>query len=175
MSDIPLSTMPEMAPENWIERVFPRISGKRIELNGEPYLTRYYLLGNGSGHGYELYLHHLRKEDKSRWLHNHPWRWFLSIVLRGSYVQRVRRPQSDANERLEKIRFLNVFRGKDRYHSITQVPQHGTWTLVLVPPKTKDTQDWGYWDSDASVHLPDADDDEEDTKTYRFGPKQTFN
>ncbi|MYD42628.1 MAG: hypothetical protein F4W90_01895 [Gammaproteobacteria bacterium] len=175
MSDLSLDTVTTTPVATWLDRVFNRLSGKRIELNDEPYLTRYYLIGDGSGRGYELYLHHLQQEDQSRWLHNHPWRWFFSIVLRGNYTQRELCPRTDTDERQVRIRFMNFFRGQDRYHSITKIPEAGTWTLVLVPPKTQDTEEWGYWNSETGQHQPDLDNDEENSTTIRFGPKQTFN
>ena len=152
-----------------------RLSGKQIFLNGEPYLTRFYLIGDGSGRRFELYLHHIQLKDPYRWLHNHPWSWFLSVVLRGHYFQQVIDPSRSVSRETSRVSFFNLFRGKQRYHAITNVPDSGVWTLVLVPPKTRHGIRWGYWNEDEKIHEPDTRDMSGNCHTVRFGPKQTFN
>ena len=170
-----MRTASDFQLESWRPRILRGLSGKRIYLNGKPYLTRYYLLGDGSGKGYEVYLHHIQREDPYRWLHNHPWRWFLSIVLRGGYKQEVLQLPGEGPHKTQRVRFINLFRGQNRYHAITELPKKGAWTLVIVPPKMRESRRWGYWNEDAKVHEPDSGDESEGCETIRFGTKQTFN
>ena len=151
------------------------ISGRCIYIDNEPYLTRYYLWGNGSGKGLEVYFHFLHKPDQERWLHNHPWKWFFSIVLKGHYIQSVIEPHSTHPERrIERIRFFNFFRNTERYHSISEVAKGGTWTLVIVPPKTQSQQPWGYWNEETKTHEPDDGLPNPNTETVKFGPKHLY-
>lgn len=163
-------------PDHWTDRYLTAFSGRTILLDERPYLTRYYLIGDGTGKGYELYLHHIEREDPGRWLHNHPWRWFLSIVLFGYYQQEVQRPAKDAKTKTKRVRFLNLFRGQDNYHSISKIPDKGVWSLVLVPPKALLDQRWGFWNETEARHIPDDDLKEgHNTRIIRFGPKKTYN
>ena len=175
MSDVTFERTAESQPVRWIDRFLTRFSGKQIFLDGRPYLTRYYLIGDGSGRHFELYLHHIQLKDPYRWLHNHPWRWFLSIVLVGHYTQQVLHLASNSGRKEVQVRYLNLFKGKNRYHAISDVPEKGVWTLVLVPPKLRGSIRWGYWNEENRVHEPDTGDASSDCCTVRFGPKQTFN
>ena len=163
-------------PPRWSDRLLDRFSGKRIELNGQPYLTRYYVWGDGQGKGLEVYLHHLHRPDDYRHLHNHPWRWFFSIVLKGFYRQSVLLPPRSNEQRVQKIRMFNFFRGYERYHEIQEVAEGGTWTLVIVPKKrSEDEERWGYWNETTNSHEPDTRNANPNCRTIRFGPKRTFN
>ena len=175
LSDATLESYAKSHPVRWIEGILKRFSGKRIFLDGKPYLTRYYLVGDGSGRSFELYLHYIQLKDPYRWLHNHPWRWFLSIVLRGSYTQEVLCPATNPTRKTIRVRYLNLFRGANRYHAISDVPKQGVWTLVLVPPKSRGTLRWGYLNENDQIHEPDTGDSSSDCQTERFGPKRTFN
>ena len=169
-------SLPGERPKHWTDRFLSPFSGRTILLDEMPYLTRYYLIGDGTGRGFELYLHHIQRKDPGRWLHNHPWRWFLSIVLFGSYQQKVRRPATEAEAKTKRVRFINLFRGQDNYHGITEIPDKGVWSLVFVPPKTKVDLLWGFWDESQECHIPDDDmQDEHNTRIARFGPKKTYN
>lgn len=175
MSEATFESSAATQPVRWVDRILKRLSGKQIFLNGKPYLTRYYLIGDGSGRRFELYLHFIQLKDPYRWLHNHPWRWFLSVVLRGHYTQQVLRPSSNVGRKNVHVRYMNLFRGKNRYHAISNVPEKGVWTLVLVPPKSRGSTRWGYWNEEDGVHEPDTGDASSNCDTVRFGSKQTFN
>lgn len=175
LSDATFERPAEPQPVRWIDRLLKRLSGKQIYLDGRPYLTRYYLIGDGSGRRFELYLHRIQLKDPYRWLHNHPWHWFLSIVLSGHYSQKVLDLSSNTGRKEVHVRYCNLFRGKNRYHAISDVPERGVWTLVLVPPKSKNSVRWGYWNEDSGVHEPDTGDTSSNCHTVRFGTKQTFN
>ncbi|MCE2436425.1 MAG: hypothetical protein J4F97_00205 [Pseudomonadales bacterium] len=146
----------------WLRPLLRRLPGKHIELGSEPYLTRWMLKGDGSGRSWEIYIHHLHAIDVSRFLHNHPWRWFLAFVLAGGYGQdtvdnrigRVRR---------ERINWFNLFIGQNRYHAIREISDGGVWTLVVSSRRNGHL--WGYWDSDRQTHLPDDEDPEAKTSS----------
>ena len=146
------------------------LSGKHVYVEGNLYLSRYYLVGNGSGNKHELYLHILHDVDRYRWEHNHPWRWFLSLILRGWYRQDVFHANTGGH-RSENIRWYSLFRGQRTYHAIRDLPRGPAWTLVLVSPKT--SEQWGYWDKDRGVHVPDSDIEALHSHTIRFGSKHT--
>ena len=138
---------------SWLHKVLRRFGGKTIYVYNKRYLTRYYLLGDGSGTSFEIYVHHMHATDSFRWLHNHPWKWFLSFVFSGSYVQDTYDRNTNTFKK-QHIRWFNVFRGLNRYHSIRELPRRSAWTLVLAPPKLK-SYNWGYWNDETSEHVED--------------------
>ena len=152
------------------ERIRPQLSGKKIFVYGKPYLTRYYLWGNGSGRSYEIYLHNMHDIDSFRWLHNHPWPWFLSLVLVNRYEQETYETTQKVR-RHETIRWVNLFRNTTRYHSIRALPKGSAWTLVLVPPK-KQNYEWGYWNDETQSHVPDNLVGHESARVVEFGRKK---
>lgn len=81
-------------------------------------------------------LHRIFKPDADRDLHDHPWP-FVSIVLLGSYVERVRGPLGELRDR--RVRWLNVKRAEDA-HKILEVSPLCT-TLVLHGPRCRR---WGF-------------------------------
>lgn len=56
-----------------------------IEINGEPYLERYYM---GTVQGRQIWLHRFVRDDAERHVHDHPWT-ALSIILTGGYTEQV--------------------------------------------------------------------------------------
>ncbi len=156
-------------PDSLLHRCLKRFGGKTIFVYGKRYLTRYYLLGNGSGDSYEIYVHHMHAADGFRWLHNHPWKWFFSFVFSGYYFQNLYDRKTNRYKR-SKIRWFNLFRGLDRYHAIRELPKGDAWTLVIAPPKLKDYQ-WGYWDDENKVHIEDDHIGHESAHDEIFGNK----
>ena len=114
--------------------------GKHI-VYGSDYLTRFYLKGDGSGKTWELYLHRIFKEDGARAPHNHPWPWFLSIVLTGWYDE-VRDGFDSHSVTVHRRRWVNFMPSPAVFHRIVNVSERAVWTLVLVPPKTE--RKWGF-------------------------------
>ena len=141
----------------WLRPLLKRLPGKHIELEGKPYLTRWMIRGDGSGESWEVYIHRLHRIDVSRFLHNHPWLWFLAIVLAGRYRQdtinsRVGKPRS------ERVNWFNLLVGQHQYHAIRELSEGGAWTLMITPPRNGHM--WGFWDSERQVHVPDDEDPE---------------
>lgn len=141
----------------------PRVISGRGE--GEtPYLTRYFLTKNSystEGMGFAgrkpprwgLYLHHFTRSDDAGELHNHPWQWSVSLILKGSYSEERRKdfarcPFKSLHGCLCSVvrrhfyypGSLNVITAND-FHRVDLVTED-VWTLFLVGPVV---QSWGFW------------------------------
>jgi hypothetical protein len=115
-----------------------------IRLDGEAYLTRWFLTcpwkpGDPTGpEGW--YLHHIHRPDADRRLHNHPWHWASSRILRGGYSELYH-----AGDGRDKFR-IN-YPGDGHYifgymfHRIHAVLPN-TWTLFRAGPKHG--KGWGF-------------------------------
>jgi hypothetical protein len=138
----------------------------------EPYLSRYYLLGRprmpdgsepfdefGNTRAgavtrgrFALYLHRFHKGDVDRELHNHPWRWAVSLVLSGGYVEERRRViRTDIGRVYDGRKIVqryvlpghfNVIRGGD-FHRVDLLDNGVTWSLFLTGARVTD---WAFWD-----------------------------
>lgn len=84
-----------------------------ISDNGQPYLERYYL---GTLLGVRFYLHRFVGSDPDRGLHDHPWPWAGSIVLKGWYWEQTRTG-------LRRVRWLNWMTG-DSFHRVILPRDH---------------------------------------------------
>lgn len=120
----------------WLASRLPRrlITGE----DDTPYLSRYRVLGWMPGDKrrwpFSIYLHHFHRPDLDEALHNHPWRWALSIVLTGGYCE-----ARSWGAQWRKPFTVELLRA-DTYHSITRL-QGEVWTLFIVGPKA---QSWGF-------------------------------
>jgi len=92
-------------------------------------------------------VHEIVTEDRDPLMHDHPW-WFLSIVLRGSYVEA--RPYMDTEiigydhraPRKERKRFSIAFRKENVRHRITKVSGNVVTLFIHGPER----QEWGFFD-----------------------------
>lgn len=143
------------------------------------YLTRYYLLKlprmpdgsfpfdergqprpgiiNPSGNGYVL--HHFHKGDEALELHNHPWDWCVSLILRGGYVEeRATRENLTVKRHIYKPGSVNVLM-KQHFHRVELLdPVNGCWTFFVYGPKS---QGWGFLDRHTGQFT--------DWRTYIYG------
>lgn len=126
-----------------------------------PYLSRWYILGaprmsDGSQPFDEfgdmrpgaswpswggLYLHRFHRSDADRELHNHPWRWSVSLILAGGYLEE-RRGTAGLVERIARLPGDFNWIGHDDFHRVDLI-EEDAWTLFLVGPKVST---WGFWD-----------------------------
>ena len=114
--------------------------------NGAPYLTRYHLLHTP---WFLVYLHRFSAGD-GKCLHDHPWAWWVSLVLWGGYVEAHGVPEwsIDHGRDFGRMRLIRRRAGSvswhDRVwiHSILQLDRSPTWTLVIVGPKVRQ---WGFY------------------------------
>lgn len=108
---------------------------------GDPYLDRTILIGTP---WFGVYLHHIWREDRDDFPHDHPWP-FVGIVLTGGYVEDVY--ADPGRHRLSQVREVirrrwsvrRVPRGEA--HRITSI-RPGTRTLVL---RGRHHGEWGFW------------------------------
>lgn len=93
-----------------------------------------------------IYLHDIHEDDGERSHHNHPWS-FISIVLRGRYVERVCEDPVGApaitRDRVHE-RFSVHRMGRTSAHRIIQASS-GLKTLILVGPREAS---WGFFEDD---------------------------
>ena len=128
-----------------MKKLLYRLTGnmpcRLIDIEGEPYLERYYV---GCFLGITVYLHRFVSADGDRSLHDHPWKLAVSAVLCGSYHER-RLVHLDTKQRtgmltkLIHVKWLNIIRGSDFHQIINAKPE--TWTLFI---HTKKSKGWGF-------------------------------
>lgn len=112
----------------------------------DPYMLRWFLLPRNRF--FNVYLHHIRKDDDDRALHDHPWA-SLSYMLEGSLIE------VKPDDVLKKYGGLNTFflehihAGQWKYRSASQahrlcLPESetdGAWTLFVTGPRIRQ---WGF-------------------------------
>lgn len=148
----------------WITSFLPY---REISDGNTPYLERYYL---GSLLGWRFYIHRFVGSDPDRGLHDHPWRFAISLILSGWYLEETRTG-------IHRVRWLN-FLTADTFHRVILPPvmvpscnalckyvPHPTqrqecWTLFAHT--AGDAKRWGFWrpisgddvPEDAAVYHP---------------------
>lgn len=124
---------------------------RHIQVDGEPYLDRYYICGPNTRFfpysiepvrpdlPFTLFLHHFRRGDQDRDLHNHPWAWAVSLMLAGGYYEEYFDEEDNLRVREIKPGQLNAFHA-DHFHRVDLRERDG-WSLIAVGPKI---QSWGF-------------------------------
>ena len=109
---------------------------KTIHLDGDPYLTRYYIFGNRDT-WFALYLHEFHRADKDRDLHNHPWKFALSYILKGEYEEmKLTRGLDSVIHRKGNFNFISG----TCFHRIARITPN-LYTLFFRGPRNKK---WGF-------------------------------
>lgn len=122
-------------------------------LDGGPYLTRILF---PRVFGFRPMLHKFHRPDGDRALHNHPWSWACSLILRGSYTEERRLDEEQINgtdaPRVETkvVRWFNYLTDRD-FHRVTELHGEEVWTLFVTGPRT---QSWGF-DEHGDGHVTD--------------------
>lgn len=88
---------------------------------------------------FAVYLHRMDGPDSRLTLHDHPWN-FVSLVLRGGYIERRLDPITMNVHEHRVVRHVNRMRTHDA-HAIRSLLRVPTWTLMLVGPRRRT---WGY-------------------------------
>lgn len=114
-----------------------------------PYMLRWFIFKVGNLP--RIYVHKFCRSDDDRGLHDHPW-WFVSIILRGKYIehtregQRVRCPGSIAFRRSTDCHRVELFNRPAISTVRTRVrPQRQpepVWTLFITG---RVVRQWGFW------------------------------
>jgi hypothetical protein len=119
----------------------------RHTIHGEagPYLTRYTLaVGRGEG-PWALHVHRFHRGDADSAFHGHPWRWALSLMLAGGYVE-YRPAHGRVSERGVFPGQINLLTG-ETLHRVDLLGAEA-WTLFLTGPKGGS---WAFVDPGAFV------------------------
>lgn len=114
--------------------------------NGLMYLVRLRIIQTP---WFGIYLHDIYEPDADRDPHNHPWS-FISIVLRGAYVERLYTdPTSDVfHSRLHAYPRWSVHKmNRTSAHRIVECAP-GLKTLIIVGPRRAN---WGFFTKDGYV------------------------
>ena len=112
-----------------------------ITLDGEPYLTRLNLLKTP---WFSVKLHWIHRPDPDRDLHDHPW-WFVSLILRGGYVEYESKTPSTTKGHPRLITRFN-YKNKVTAHRISEVLPN-TLTLIVSGPKDR-KKEWGFYNAE---------------------------
>lgn len=151
------------------------ILGQPVVIKGcidpSPLLFRYPLLRTPYG---DLFLHHFRRSDEDRELHDHPWSFF-TLILAGGYleqlplaierrylldraahpeeVDQILRARAAAEEPILRTEWRFRAPGTVHYRPATWVHRVellgcDAWTLIWV---TKKNRFWGFWTRDGWV------------------------
>lgn len=132
----------------WLEQKLPKTT---ITIQGKPYLTRCYVFGKDRSWG-NIYLHHFHSSDQGDELHNHPWKWGMSLIMAGGYSEEYRHSahvdEAETTEytvlrREKRPGQLNLIKAGDFHRVDLHDEQKGAWTLFFAGPRTGE---WGFWD-----------------------------
>lgn len=116
--------------------------------------------------GFNVRLHHIREADADPELHDHPF-WFVSLVLRGWYVEEQPATGGDWTNRETGRHHATPLPGGSRafttrragsiayrpasvMHRICIISPGGVWTLVFARRVNGD--EWGFWTRTGWVH-----------------------
>lgn len=110
---------------------------------GPDYMHRWHIIPRNRF--FNIYLHHMLKDDDDRALHCHPWH-SMSILLAG----RLREVLTGGRVRYPR-RFIPLFRAATTAHRL-EVPPRGAWTLFITGPRIRE---WGFHCPHGWVHWRD--------------------
>jgi hypothetical protein len=99
----------------------------------DPYMLRWHIIRIGKLP--RLYLHWFHRSDEDRALHDHPWSWFISFLIKGSYRE-IRRD----GPHIRRAPSIAFRRGVD--HHRIELLDNKPWTLFLTG---RVVRKWGFW------------------------------
>lgn len=120
---------------NTLDKLSDRLKVRAIHHQGGLYLKRFYV-GTLFGY-YRIYLHNFIQSDPDG-LHSHPWRYGISIILCGNYIE-------ERRFGYRRIRCFNVV-NCDTFHrviipDINKIDKINTWSLFIHTPRVCN---WGF-------------------------------
>lgn len=107
-----------------------------------PGLVRYSLFVQRKNAGWRVYVHRFSVLDSE--VHNHPWAWSFSFILRGQYTEVWCDHQPDPARMARRvIRWFN-FIPHSRHHQVTELGHAGAvWTLFVCGPSIENEHTGG--------------------------------
>lgn len=117
----------------------------------DPYLLRWFIIPRNRL--FNIYLHKFVRSDDDRALHDHPWLFNISILLKGSYVEHtpegneIVRKAGDIKGRWGKAPHRIELERKRQWYKPHLYPYHmrkeiPVWTLFITGPKIRE---WGFY------------------------------
>jgi hypothetical protein len=106
-----------------------RLPARYIKHEGRPYLERYYL---AHLFGLRVYLHHFVASDPDG-MHDHPWRYSLSIILAGWYLEQRR-------DGWRGRKWANWITGDTFHRVVLPEGSRGVWSIFIHSGRVKP---WG--------------------------------
>jgi hypothetical protein len=89
------------------------------------------------------FVHYFYRGDDDEALHNHPWRWAVSLILTGGYIEERRTKDMRVVRRVVRPGSINIIT-QNTFHRVELLdPERGAWTLFIAGPKVSS---WGFWD-----------------------------
>lgn len=113
------------------------------------YMDRWWLLRLGP---LNVRIHHIKRKDLDRHMHDHPWRFARTIILRGGYWEK--RKVGDGTLEVLRSEGDTALLRRGQYHAITQVPEGGVWTMFFTWHRVDELSedgDWGFLENGAHV------------------------
>lgn len=118
-----------------------------IGARDNPYLLRWWILPRNRF--FNIYLHHILRDDDDRALHDHPW-WNISIILKGCY------DEITPKRKFRRKRWSIVFRRATTSHRLVLPIINGgisfCWSLFITGPRVRE---WGFHCPKGWVHWKD--------------------
>lgn len=131
----PIREKPNGAPKEGFFQDIMRRGGESL------YLRRHFLR---KGRWASYFLHWFATADQDEWVHDHPWRFGIAIVLTGWYIEERAKwfdPRLGAVLKRRKIRWFNFLTARTLHRVAEAKP--GTWTLFIHFGRIKE---WGFFE-----------------------------
>lgn len=117
-------------PRLFLAWLSDRLPARYIKHEGRPYLERYFL---AHLFGLRVYLHHFVGSDPDG-MHDHPWRYSLSIILCGWYMEQRR-------DGWRVRAWLNWITGDTFHRVVLPEGSQGVWSIFIHGGRVKP---WGF-------------------------------
>jgi hypothetical protein len=122
-------------------RVLPKLLYRVITRDNEdPYLVRWLLC---EFKGYKIYIHKFLRSDMDRELHNHPWSFGLSLILKGGYIEERLVLGTPVTSHVYLPGDWNWI-SPECFHRVDLITNEA-WSIILVGPRVRE---WGFVDRD---------------------------
>lgn len=113
------------------------------------YLTRYYLTPRKRPKWIPgIYLHCFHASDEDLELHNHPWGFSVSFILKGCYIEEVLTKKGWIRTRAFFPGRINIIRA-NTFHRVDLLTDK-VWTLFICFNRK---QDWGFMDRETGEYI----------------------